>query len=100
MGNKYYTNNYIDLANAIIIQACDDYMTAKRKLIKAQAKRDNLQNDLVVLEKINKDIILYTSIIESCITFFRLEWAQLLSNADLMCLKRKMDEKIEKEVKE
>ena len=99
MGNKYYTNNYIDLANAIIIRACDDYMTAKRKLIKARAKSDNLRNDLVVLEKINKDIIHYTSIVESCVTFFRSEWAKSLSDTDLMFLKREMDEKIKKEVK-
>jgi hypothetical protein len=102
MGNKYYTDCYINLANAIIIQACDDYMAAKRKLIKARTKRNNLQNDLATesdLEKINKDIILYTSIIESCITFFQSEWAKSLSDTDLMCVKRKMDEKIKKEVK-
>ena len=98
MGNKYYTNNYIDLANAIVIQAYDDYMSAKIKLIKAQAKRDNLRNDLVVLDKINEDIIRYTSIVESCVTFFQSEWAKSLSDTDLMFLKRKMDEKIEKEV--
>lgn len=102
MGNRSNDNCYINLANAIIIQACDDYMAAKRKLIKARTKRNNLQNDLATesdLEKINKDIIRYTSIVESCIAFFRSEWAKELSDTDLMCMKRRMDEKIEKEVR-
>ena len=102
MWNRDNTNCYIDLVNAIIKQACDDYMSAKKKLIKAQAEMDNLQNDLVTeidLLEINNNIIRYTSIMDSCIKFFQSEWAQLLSDADLMYVKRKMDEKIEKEVK-
>ena len=101
MWNRDNENCYIDLANSIVKQACDDYMYAKRKLIKAQAKMDDMQNDLATeidLMKINNDIIRYTSTIDSCITFFQSEWAQLLSDADLMYVKRKMDEKIEKEV--
>ena len=103
MGNRDNANCYINLANAIVKQACDDYMSAKRKLIKANIKKANLQDDLATeidLLEVNNDIIRYTSIIDSCITFFESEWAQLLSNADLMYVKRKMDEKIEKEVKE
>ena len=100
MGNRNNANCYIDLANAIVKQACDDYMSAKRKLIKAQIKRDNLKNDLATeidLMEMNNDIIRYTSIIDSYITFFQSELAQLLSDADLMYVKRKMDEKIGKE---
>lgn len=100
MVNRDNANGYINLANAIVKQACDDYMSAKRKLIKAQIKMDNLQNDLATeidLMEINNNIIRYTSTIDSCITFFQSEWAQLLSDADLMYVKRKMDEKIEKE---
>jgi len=101
MGNRDNTNCCINLANAIIKQACDDYMSAKRKLIKANIKKANLQDDLATgidLLEVNNDIIRYASIIESCITFFQSEWAQLLSDADLMYVKRKMDEKIKKEV--
>ena len=100
MGNRDNTNCYINLINAIIKQACDDYMSAKRKLIKANIKKANLQDDLATridLLEVNNDIIRYTSTIDSCITFFESEWAQLLSDADLMYVKRKMDEKIEKE---
>lgn len=39
MGNRDNENCYINLANAIVKQACDDYMSAKRKLIKANIKR-------------------------------------------------------------
>ena len=100
MGNRDNTNCYMNLTNAIIKQACDDYMSAKRKLIKANIKKANLQDDLATridLLEVNNDIIRYTSTIDSCITFFESEWAQLLSDADLMYVKRKMDEKIEKE---
>ncbi len=101
MWNRDNENCYIDLANSIVKQACDDYMSAKRKLIKAQAKMDDIQNGLATeidLMKINNDIIRYTLTIESYITFFQSEYAQSLSDTDLMCLKRKMDEKIKKEV--
>lgn len=102
MENRDNANCYIDLANAIIIRAFDDYMSAKRKLIKANIKKANLQDNLapeIDMTKINKDIILYTSTIEACIAFFQSEWAQSLSDTDLMYVKRKMDEKIEKELR-
>lgn len=100
MGNRNNANCYIDLANAIVKQACDDYMSVNRKLIKEQAKMDNLKNDLATeidFMEINNDIIRYQAAINSCVAFFQSEWAQLLSNADLMYVKRKMDEKIGKE---
>lgn len=100
MGNRSNDNCYIDLANAIVKQACDDYMFAKRKLIEAEIKKANLQDDLATeidLWKVNKEIILQQKTINSCVTFFQSEYAQLLSDADLMYVKRKMDEEIEKE---
>ena len=100
MGNRDNTNCYISLANAIIKQACDDYMSAKRKLIKANIKKANLQDDLATgidLLEVNNEIIRQQAAINSCVTFFESEYAQSLSDADLMYVKRKMDEKIEKE---
>lgn len=60
--------------------------------------QDDLATGIDLLE-VNNDIIRYTLTIDSCITFFESEWAQLLSDVDLMYVKRKMDEKIEKEVR-
>jgi hypothetical protein len=102
MGNRSNDNCYIDLANAIVKQACDDYMFANRRLIKAQIKKANLQDDLATeidLMEVNNEIIRQQATINSCVTFFQSEYAQLLSDADLMYVKRRMDEKIEKEVK-
>lgn len=100
MGNRDNTNCYINLANAIIKQACDDYMSVKRKLIKANIKKANLQDDLATgidLLEVNNEIIRQQAAINSCVTFFESEYAQSLSDVDLMYVKRKMDEKIEKE---
>lgn len=100
MGNRSNENCYINLANAIVKQACDDYMSAKRKLIKANIKKANLQDDLATgidLLEVNNEIIRQQAAINSCVTFFESEYAQSLSDADLMYVKRKMDEKIEKE---
>lgn len=57
-------DNYVELANAIIVQACNDYRSA-----------------LAIYDKPSMD---------SIERFFASEWAQLLTNADLDEIARKI----------
>ncbi len=64
MKRKYLSKNYIDLANAIVTQAADDYRDVLHKLKKFP------DNDILKAERYELE------------SFFKGEWIMMLTNAD------------------
>ena len=71
-------NPYENLANAIIVKACDDYRAALKKLKHNPKNRDAIEEPLSVER------------------FFRSQWYQTLTNVDGEFLIRKLRDEIEK----
>ena len=74
--NKQTGNAYENLANAIIVQAAEDYRAALKK-IKAHPKNRDVINEALRIER-----------------FFRSGWYQRLTNVDGEFLIRKLQEDI------
>ena len=74
--NKQTGNAYENLANAIIVQAAEDYRAALKK-IKAHPKNKDVINEALRIER-----------------FFRSGWYQRLTNVDGDFLIRKLQEDI------
>lgn len=74
--NKQTGNAYENLANAIIVQAAEDYRAALKK-IKAHPKNRGVINEALRIER-----------------FFRSGWYQRLTNVDGEFLIRKLQEDI------
>ena len=74
--NKQTGNAYENLANAIIVQAAEDYRAALKK-IKAHPKNKDVINEALRIER-----------------FFRSGWYQRLTNVDGEFLIRKLQENI------
>ena len=74
--NKQTGNAYENLANAIIVQAAEDYRAALKK-IKAHPKNRDVINEALRIER-----------------FFRSGWYQRLTNVDGEFLIRKLQENI------
>ncbi len=74
--NKQTGNAYENLANAIIVQAAEDYRAALKK-IKAHPKNKDVINEALRIER-----------------FFRSGWYQRLTNVDGEFLIRKLQEDI------
>lgn len=76
MQGCYIEDAYIELANAIILQAVKDYRNANRKLAKGKVNRESERMKNEVLE------------------FFRSDWFCALTEIDPEMLIRKLDEEV------
>ena len=69
-------NVYNELANAIIVQAANDYRSALQQL-----KRNPRYNDAIVIK-------------QECESFFRSQWFQTLTKIDGITLLQKLQEEV------
>lgn len=88
---KNTNENYVELMNAIVQQAADDYVSAKKNLYKIN---NGLHTYTDVDEK-NERIDILESRVKEVTRFFKSNWYKALCKIDGKWLMQKLDEKVE-----